>query len=615
MKRVQLGYWVSLLTSILPQLKVLVLFFGMFLETFTRKLFLLVLSILSVAFVTSSVCNAQTYNLDSLNNIAYEEYVSDYTKYASLFDEALKQSKQKSDTANILGFLKKLRVIEYLAGDIPKSIDLSMECIAIFQNRNDSLGLSEAYCDMGYAIKRQDLDKGIEYMQRGIKIQENYNDSALLLINYDNYGVLKEFKYELDSALFYYDKSLALKRVINDSNGIPFTYNKMAYAYMLKGQYAKAVAYMDSSNAIRSKTNNFYYLGDNAVFYGDIYKAWGKNDKALYHYKQAVDFGLKAQYPYIVRDAVKALSVIEEESKNYKAALTYFKEYKLLTDSLDGVSAQKNVNNLLLKYESVEKEKTIAEQKTLLVKEALRSRNRQLIALVCVFATLFILLYAIYRIRLARQKRLEEVKIEQLKLQNERIRVSRDLHDNIGAELTLIASSAELYRKKTQDKTLETELENIGANAKNAMQQLRETIWAISPKAIDLDNFSLKLKNYANKILSASSIKLSFNVEVPNGSLELGPAITINLYRICQEIINNACKHSKAKDFTIEICHLQNELKIVLKDNGVGFNENDVESGYGLQNMKGRVEDVGASLSFNSKVGSGTSYILALKTQ
>ena len=577
------------------------------------KDFVRIISIVICVITFHTHIKSQPHNLDSIIAIPYAEYVSDYNVYSPLFKDAYAYAYETNDSVSMATILLRQNVIEYLAGEIDFAVELAMQSIEISTALNNKKELSKALCLLGYQIKRQDLERAIDYMRQGIAIQENTADSVELLTSYDNYGVLKEFKGQLDSALYFSNLSLTLKKRLNDQNGIPFSWNKIANIHLLKGNHSLALQYMDSSSMLRVKdTNNYFYLGENEISYGDIYADWGKPTEAIRHFQQAIKYAeLKDGYAYIIRDAAKRLTKLYEEKQDFQNAYGYSKMYQLYNDSIEGASTKRNMNNLLVRFESAEKEKTIAEQKVRLTEEALKSRNRQILLITSVLGFLLVIVFAIYRIHIARQNRLQAIKAGQLKLQNERIRVSRDLHDHIGAELTLIASATDQQARQIDNELIVSELKGISDNARYAMQQLRETIWAISPEPILMNAFAMRLHTYAQKMCQSSGIKLLTDNKVNTINATLSPAVTINLYRVCQEAINNVCKHAEAQTLHISYAFKGNAFSIVIKDDGKGFNEENIAAGYGLQNMRGRMQEIGGLISWNT-VGRGTEVKLSV---
>lgn len=195
------------------------------------------------------------------------------------------------------------------------------------------------------------------------------------------------------------------------------------------------------------------------------------------------------------------------------------------------------------------------------------------------------------------------------KVNDERLRISAELHDNIGARLTHIISSldVELYKKKGNS----TQLETINAFARDTMSQLRETIWAVGDRTIFFSEFVGRVKQYTIQCSALTSINISCKVE-DYSDFELNPVQTINLYRIIQEAINNALKYSEAREIAVHIHQVDEMIKISISDNGSGFDLSKPTYGTGLSGMKTRAEEANAHYSLSSTSGQGTSIELTI---
>lgn len=220
---------------------------------------------------------------------------------------------------------------------------------------------------------------------------------------------------------------------------------------------------------------------------------------------------------------------------------------------------------------------------------------------------LFLALLKRFQTLLKNQQEKLQMELEgQLRLQNERERISRDLHDNVGAQLSYIISNIDhIIETKNKD---ENRLNDVADTAKNAILNLRETIWAINNEQITVEDFYDRFKLYAtNQVKNRSDIRLIFNENIVHNHL-LNPNQALNLYRICQEALNNALKYSNAE--TLDIFIRANEspyFQFYLKDDGIGFDLNEnTEGGYGMKNMTARAQEIGAQFIVQSEKDKGT---------
>ncbi len=208
------------------------------------------------------------------------------------------------------------------------------------------------------------------------------------------------------------------------------------------------------------------------------------------------------------------------------------------------------------------------------------------------------------------RQQLQELEMKQ-RLQAERQRISRDLHDHVGAHITFIISSLDYLSLQNQNGnaiTVKGKLEHLGEYARSTMQQLRETIWAIHKENLSLAEFHRKVQEYAHQMLGESpGLQYSVQLEGPEEAL-LKPSQALNLFRIVQEGISNISKHAGADEVRLRLVLEEgNHLKLILKDNGKGIPENAGGYGHhGLNNMRSRAEEIKGAFLLRSALGRGT---------
>ncbi len=231
------------------------------------------------------------------------------------------------------------------------------------------------------------------------------------------------------------------------------------------------------------------------------------------------------------------------------------------------------------------------------------------VAVMILFFVLMIVLIVRQYLNRRYQKKLAVLQFQN-ELQHERERISRDLHDNIGAQLSFISSSIDWVIDKNKEMNKEEELKQmnaINATAKNVMMNLRETIWALHKDKITLQEFSDKLKVYIQNMLQLQP-QLQFKAtEKIDKNFILTPAEMLNIFRICQESVNNVLKHANASLLKLVIYSEENSFHICIEDNGSGFDASTIpDEHYGLKNMKHRAMEANAKLSVKTEQGIGS---------
>ena len=193
----------------------------------------------------------------------------------------------------------------------------------------------------------------------------------------------------------------------------------------------------------------------------------------------------------------------------------------------------------------------------------------------------------------------------QLRLQHEKERIARDLHDHVGSQLSIIATSTDYPGTDQAAKNAA-----IGMYAREAIQSLRDTIWAIHQEQVSLAEFRIKLQQYMGRrqeLVEGCRLVLRGNAHLPQ---MLNSVQALNLFRIVQEALNNALKYAQASQITIS-CQLTDthDLLLSIEDDGIGFLMSTVsdETHYGLLNMQRRATDLGGSCRIDAGKGRGTS--------
>ena len=219
------------------------------------------------------------------------------------------------------------------------------------------------------------------------------------------------------------------------------------------------------------------------------------------------------------------------------------------------------------------------------------------------------------------QKETYRKRIRELELQNriqlERERISRDLHDNIGTQLSLINKSIKevIHPSDTiSDEEKARKLSSAQQDSSEVMDVLRETIWALNKPEITLEEFADNLKGFVQKkITQYGAMPVEFTEGDENDQVKLSSAEALHLFRICQEAVTNTIKYASASKLKIVIQATGDKYAITIADNGVGFEADRVDKNkhYGLQNMKFRAAEISCDLDIKALPGMGTTITIA----
>lgn len=190
--------------------------------------------------------------------------------------------------------------------------------------------------------------------------------------------------------------------------------------------------------------------------------------------------------------------------------------------------------------------------------------------------------------------------------EKERRRIGLELHDNIGSLLGALRMQASLLRESVKSEAALNELETIEKLIDETADQTRRLSHNLISGIITKQGLIKALLELAQQLNASSGVDIRLN---DLDSIDrLAEKVELNLFRIAQELISNALKHSFADQITITIFKRQDRLCLVVQDNGIGLpEENEVSSvGVGISNIEGRVKALNGEVEFHSEPGSGT---------
>lgn len=203
--------------------------------------------------------------------------------------------------------------------------------------------------------------------------------------------------------------------------------------------------------------------------------------------------------------------------------------------------------------------------------------------------------------------KLKKLEDEQ-KVARERVRISRELHDNVGSQLTYLISgleSSNLLLKKQDTERLEQKLDKMRDSARESMQQLRDSIWALNNESVQVSVLISRFRQWMDHMMEAApQMHYSISGSVAE-DVSLDPLRSLNLFRIMQEAIHNVLKHSEADRVKVVYQSKGGEVSVIIEDDGKGFSTGS-KTGNGQKTMAARAAEAGGHLEVDSAPGMGT---------
>ncbi|MBS7785733.1 tetratricopeptide repeat protein [Flavobacterium sp. CYK-55] len=507
-------------------------------------------------------------------------------------------------------------------GDYPKAMNYLYKTLKTYEKHHNKYGTSSAYgCMAQIYLQKNDISSAEENLKKAISIMGTDKDNHFYLIFihtlanvygmqgnyqaaltldqegiriskklkmprntstfYDNKANCYMYSNQLDSAAYYFNQCLKIDTEVGEKKQIADTYSNLGALFFYSKDYSKALDYMNKSFALLEEIHNLPNMIRAYDVMADIYKAKGNYVKAL---------ELKDKKEAVVEQMI---------SEKKEAALAEFK----------------------VAYETEKKEKALAQNRLKLLQKEDEARQKNYWIAASVGLAFFIaliggLIYRQEKIKNRQQEQEFKLKsaIAQIEAQNQlheqRLAISRDLHDNIGSQLTFIISSVEnlRYAFDIQNPKLDEKLTSIGNFTRETISELRDTIWAMNYHEISIEELESRALNFIEKGKNTHDyIDFLFEVEPTIKQLKLSSLVGVNCYRTIQEAIHNAIKYARASQVNIQITSLsQDEIQIVIADNGIGFDPKTIEKGNGLLNMQKRIENINGVFSIESQPNQGT---------
>lgn len=573
------------------------------------------------------------YGLAELTN-TYGIYMdvtgrSDSAKY--YFEEAMQLSKTHGFIVLESKCLNNLGMFHWNKGNFKQAQDFFFQSLKMDEDRGDRVASSIRLNNIGLIYQEMNLvEKALEYHQKSYEIRTEFNLKKDQAASLNNIGIcLKDLK-RFDEALESYNMGLEIAKTSENLIDYYKILENIGAVYDEKGDNLLAAKYYKESINVppevpRSKKNTLITLGKLA----GVYNKLNKHNEALKCIQEGEQ--ILKEFPHF---EIYSDDLVMNSAETYyrlgdmdKGRL-YMLEFVRVKDSTFSQSNAKAIADLETKYQTEKKEKEILSQRASLAENELKinKQNIQILGLAVLAIVLLILGYFFYTQQKLKNKQLQKEqelktalsKIEtQNKLQDQRLRISRDLHDNIGAQLTFIISSIDnlKYGFKIKNEKLTDKLLGISSFTKETIYELRDTIWAMNKSEITLEDLQTRISNFIDKAnVSSLGVDFSFVVDSNVSKETMFTSVEgMNVYRIIQEAVNNAIKHAKATRIMINVEEHQGKLTMTVSDNGIGLDLNEVIEGNGLNNMKKRALEIDASFDIKSNPKTGTRIILQKK--
>jgi two-component system, NarL family, sensor kinase len=553
---------------------------------------------------------AQAYN--DLGIIFYDK--QNFDTAIVLYNKAFVIRQRNNDVSGMAKLYNKIGVVYQKQGNFDKALENQLNALKLFEHVKDDIGISYSLNNIGIVNQNMGLyDEAIKYQLRSIAIKEKINDRYGLAGSYVNVGNIYLLQNNYPKAKEFYLKAEKITREIGDKEYLSNALNNLSRFYIGTKQYKQALPYVDESFALRKNLGDTKGMVSCLINHGKIYTGLQQYDSAEIKLSQALSLAkgepsCKPELPSLYESFADLYEVTGKMDK----ALAMHKLFASSKDSIYTSELGNNFAALQTKYETLQKEKQIQEQKF-----ELTQKNYWIGGAIGLLVLTSLLGYSYYhRRQLKQEAKMQAEILHQQEMatravleaeEAERQRIAKDLHDGVGqmmsaAKMNLSAVESGLDLQTTEQKAA---FENIIQLVDDSCKEVRSVSHNMMPNALLKNNLAAAIREFIDK-LDQRVIKVHLYAKGLEERLDLN--IETILYRVIQECVNNVIKHSGADTLDITIIKEPGELTATIEDNGNGFDTTDKEKfeGIGLKNMRTRIEYLKGTIDFDSAPGHGT---------
>jgi signal transduction histidine kinase len=581
-------------------------------------------------------------------------------------NKGLEISKRLDNTKSQAHLLALLGVAEKNLGNYDKAISYHLQSLKISEASKSEKDMAITYNDLGVLYENMKRwDDAEEYFRKSNALCKKVNLVAGISMTYNNIGnVLINAKQDRDSAMYYYQLGLAEAEKTGDTYSIATCLANVGDVYLDMGKYDLALSTYKRSLNYDKENEDKPGMSLSYLDIGIVYDSLKMDDIALKYVDSALELTTKEHYVRTTFQALETKIKIEKKMGNYAEAVKLLEAYIDTKDSVFNEESSKQISELQTKYETEKKEKLIKENQLVIQRQ-----KYQLIAVIILVVAAIVIAFMLYSRQQLKQRQAREKAILDAEY-NERMRIAKDVHDDLGSGLSKISLVSELAQQKalgnvtlsndiqqissvskelqvemnevdwTPDRTgnmterishlgsglskitvtaeeahkkadgnanLSGDIRHISTMSKELVDNMRDLIWVLNPENTTLDNLVSRLREYCGDYLDGMPIETDMNFPAAVPDMRISREAQRNIFLTVKESINNCIKHAKASKITIDVKLENNALDIQVIDNGKGFDMANLKrAGNGLRNMKQRIELVGGTYTLESIPGTRT---------
>lgn len=511
--------------------------------------------------------------------------------------------------------LNNLGLQYWSSGEFQRALNSFFQALEINRKYFSDDKESEANNQSNIGLIYQELkqySRAIEYHQRALSIRDSLGLTNGKAISWANLGVCYYTLTNWEEAVSSYLKARDLALESGNLRMYYALHDNLGSVYIKKKEYDKAVVLLRKS--LERPAHVGTYPKSDLSTYSNLVAAYVYQNnprEALNHAKAGFEIvnnnpELKNFAGTLYKHAAESYYMLGrmEEGRELLA------EFVAIADSVFAENHAKALADLEVKFRTQEREAQLAQAEASLARHQLHieKQNRMIygsIAVILVIAAAGVLLYRqqkLKNLQLEKDKELADAQSQiafQKKLNEQRLHISRELHDNIGTYLTLMKTGLE----RLPDSAESHRVSDVIKLMKKTAIELRHTVWILNNETTTLEEIILRIRD----LLQFSTLEISASADViGDDQLVLSNIQSTHLIRIVQEAVNNALKHGGATQIDILIYSNRDDVAFEIRDNGKGFDPDARDNGNGVRNMRYRLQKLDGEMEIESSPTAGT---------
>lgn len=572
---------------------------------------------LSFVLCYVSISVAQSAKLDTLMCQGISLYSKgNYITAIDFFSKSVQLARQQNNITVLSNAYNNLANSFSQVGKTTDALYNYQLALTTVEKQDNKRRIAEITKNIGALYSEQkEFDLSMSFYKKAYTISRQINDTLLIADCLNNQGVVYEQQQKYKSALDVYLEALLFYRMLNNKQRISMTLNNLAIVYKYLKNYPLSIKYYEDAIKLSEDLGDKFMTSVNLNNLGNVYALNGEYKKSLNYCFDAMQMAKEISAEEVLIETYDGISIAYEKLDQYIDAIKYRKLYEEEKNSFISAERSRLLTEMQTKYETEKKESQIKllEQsnyiKSFEIKEQntqLRNKNISIVIGLVLFILLGFVVYFFVQKQKLKNQIANELAVKQTE-EKERLRIAKDIHDDLGSGLSKINFLSELIIRNSEQ-SIETKenVNSISETAKDLVDNMRDLIWALNPKNMTLENLLVRIREYSNDYLEDFPAELKFNFPEIISQKEILNDSHREIFMTLKECLNNIVKHSKATIIEIETTIQNDFLSICIKDNGVGFLNDSVTKGNGLRNMKNRIDTIGGKFLIESFDINGT---------